>query len=418
MAINKKKTKKVKLDVYNENVNVSQELKYLKRRGGGGGLIGRTMDDMEVVEMGTEQINPSDDEELSDDEQDIDDGDITIKKPLNLMEDENMTDLDENDYIDLSDLLAEKSAFIPLNNTTKSAKSAIIDEQGFSSEGSSDQEEMDQSTLNSILKVGNEKGGKRKRMNERTEPMQETEFKATSGSKKVNLGDLVGAIGDEKNFANLKTHLSILEKNESVTVPLAPRLQAQVDRIPARIETEKSVSKFTPLVRKERESDSLRFNDSNPLKFNLSSNALVGKYQPFTEMEVEMNELLEKSGLTEKKQKEYEELELNKLSKEELIEKRAELSKMRSLMFYNEKKQRKIAKIKSKVYRKITKKSLEKNSENLTLEELEKISPEQAKEERDRLEFERAKERMTLKHKNTGKWARQMLGRSDNSQVD
>ena len=96
-----------------------------------------------------------------------------------------------------------------------------------------------------------------------------------------------------------------------------------------------------------------------------------------------------------------------------MIEKRAELAKMRSLMFYKEQKQKKIAKIKSKTYRKIAKKAAEKNSEKLGVDELAALDPERAMEERERLEYERAKERMTLKHKNTGKWAKKMMGRFD-----
>jgi U3 small nucleolar RNA-associated protein 14 len=96
-----------------------------------------------------------------------------------------------------------------------------------------------------------------------------------------------------------------------------------------------------------------------------------------------------------------------------MIERRAELATMRSLMFYKEQKQKKVAKIKSKTYRKIAKKALEKGQVELTMEELERLDPLKAQEERDKLEFERAKERMTLKHNNTGKWAKKMLGRHD-----
>ena len=84
---------------------------------------------------------------------------------------------------------------------------------------------------------------------------------------------------------------------------------------------------------------------------------------------------------------------------------------MRSLLFFKEQKQKKIAKIKSKTYRKITRKAEEKKS--LTLNELQTLDPDRAKEEKNKLDFERIKERMTLKHKNTGKWAKKMLGRNE-----
>jgi U3 small nucleolar RNA-associated protein 14 len=94
-----------------------------------------------------------------------------------------------------------------------------------------------------------------------------------------------------------------------------------------------------------------------------------------------------------------------------MLERRAELAKLRALLFFKEQKQKKIAKIKSKTYRKIAKKAAQRSS--LSVEELNALDPERAKEEQHRLEFERAKERMTLKHKNTGKWAKRMLGRND-----
>ena len=84
---------------------------------------------------------------------------------------------------------------------------------------------------------------------------------------------------------------------------------------------------------------------------------------------------------------------------------------MRSLLFFKEQKQKKIAKIKSKTYRKIANKAAEKNS--LSIQDLENIDPERAQEEREKLEYERFKERMTGRHKNARKWAKRMIGRND-----
>lgn len=121
-------------------------------------------------------------------------------------------------------------------------------------------------------------------------------------------------------------------------------------------------------------------------------------------MELEINQMLRASGLTEESQKRQEELVLNKISPEEMQERRAQLAQMRSLMFFQEQKQKKIAKIKSKAYRKIQNKAHK-------FAELKTMDPEAAHVAQDKADFDRAKERMTLKHKNTGKWAKQMLGR-------
>lgn len=105
-----------------------------------------------------------------------------------------------------------------------------------------------------------------------------------------------------------------------------------------------------------------------------------------------------------------EELKLNHLSVEEVAQRRAELQKMRDLMFRAEIKAKRIAKIKSKTYRKIHKKAREK-LKNMTQEADGDVVEE--KEEQLKHEMERAKERATLRHKNTGKWAKAMQARGE-----
>jgi len=86
---------------------------------------------------------------------------------------------------------------------------------------------------------------------------------------------------------------------------------------------------------------------------------------------------------------------------------RAELRQMRELMFRAEIKARRINKIKSKTYRKIKRKEKEKlNEKTLEADGLEDDSD--AEEDRLKREVKRARERATLRHKNTGKWAKQM----------
>jgi len=114
-----------------------------------------------------------------------------------------------------------------------------------------------------------------------------------------------------------------------------------------------------------------------------------------------------KSGVKEKSLQQYEEHQMSKLSVEEVENRVKELRKMRELAFREEIKARRIAKIKSKTYRKIRKKEKEKNK--LDLEQLTELDPKLAHEEQLRLETARAQERMTLRHKNTSKWAKQAL---------
>jgi U3 small nucleolar RNA-associated protein 14 len=103
-------------------------------------------------------------------------------------------------------------------------------------------------------------------------------------------------------------------------------------------------------------------------------------------------------------------LQMNKVSVEEVAQRRAELRKMRELMFRAEVKAKRIAKIKSKTYRKIKRKEREKLGQKLVGDE-----DSETEEGRMKKEVNRARERATLRHK-TGKWATQMRGREGDEQ--
>ena len=81
---------------------------------------------------------------------------------------------------------------------------------------------------------------------------------------------------------------------------------------------------------------------------------------------------------------------------------------MREFMFRADTKAKRLAKIKSKTYRRL-KKQKQKQMEKLD------VSEDSVDDEEKRLqhEVERARERATLKHKNTGKWAKSMKARGE-----
>jgi len=99
-------------------------------------------------------------------------------------------------------------------------------------------------------------------------------------------------------------------------------------------------------------------------------------------------------------------LKMNNLSVEEVAQRRVELRKMRELMFRAEIKARRVGKIKSKTYRRLRRKERERLGEKI--DENDESDSEEGRLKR---EVERAKERATLRHKHTGKWARQMRGK-------
>jgi U3 small nucleolar RNA-associated protein 14 len=143
-----------------------------------------------------------------------------------------------------------------------------------------------------------------------------------------------------------------------------------------------------------------------------SNAALIGKFQAETSMEKQIEEALAAAGMKDKEEEEFEALELNKLSVEEVEARRNELRMMRELMFRHEMKAKRIKKIKSKAYRKVARKE--------KLKELAKVQaqvaeddPEAAMADQLQAETDRALERMSLRHKNTGKWAQQQLKRGN-----
>ena len=102
-------------------------------------------------------------------------------------------------------------------------------------------------------------------------------------------------------------------------------------------------------------------------------------------------------------------LPANPLSAEAVISRTSEVRKMRELMFRADTKAKRLAKIKSKTYRRLKKRQKQRLMEKLDTGE------DSAGDEEKRLqrEIERARERATLKHKNTGKWAKAMKARDE-----
>ncbi|KAJ3095540.1 hypothetical protein HDU97_006816 [Phlyctochytrium planicorne] len=243
-----------------------------------------------------------------------------------------------------------------------------------------------------------------------------------STKRKLNMADLVGGIGDDTGFGALKKQFEefskddganakqrVLTRGQAEATPLPARLQQKLEREAAFGTAKKEVSKWAYTVKMNREAEQLRFPLNEAPVDLLTSSSLVGSFKSETNMEKEIAQVLKDQKLAEKSQREQEDLEMNELTKEEVAERRAELAKMRALLFYAEQKQKKIAKIKSKVYRKILKKEKEKKG----AQDLAELDPELAKEMMLKQETDRIKERMTLKHKSTGKWAKNQLGRRD-----
>lgn len=126
-------------------------------------------------------------------------------------------------------------------------------------------------------------------------------------------------------------------------------------------------------------------------------------------LESAVDRLLKSAKMREEDIAQTETLKMNHLSVEEVAERRAELAKMRELMFRNEAKAKRIAKIKSKTYHRLKKREKAKLAATLG----EDGEDEDDEEGRMKMEMNRARERATLRHKNTGKWAKAMRTRGE-----
>jgi U3 small nucleolar RNA-associated protein 14 len=128
--------------------------------------------------------------------------------------------------------------------------------------------------------------------------------------------------------------------------------------------------------------------------------------QPTTALESSIDKLLKKAQMREEDLQLTETLKMNHLSLEEVAARRAEVRKVRELMFRAEVKAKRMAKIKSKTYRRIKRKAREREAA---------LAGDDSDDEESRMkhEVDRARERATLRHKNTGKWAKAMHGRGE-----
>ncbi|KAI8582424.1 hypothetical protein K450DRAFT_227120 [Umbelopsis ramanniana AG] len=374
---------------------------------------------------------------LADDDDELDEEDAAESEDN---DDDEEEEEDGEEFMDLSEMLGGDND----EKTTKNSAFETLlpgsdseDEAG-DLEDFSDDEDQDEEESGDILSfvsslptkkrknAGEDGRSKRsKKLAERTEAYDESEFSmpahsaSVSGAKKkLDLADLMGTLDDDTGFGGLKKNLEALEGSgkskikDTLSAPLPKRIQDRLNRQAAYKEAKDEVAKWQPLVKQNREADHLSFPMVEKAAAPNSNASLTSTFQAETSMEKQIEEALAAAGMKDKEEEEFEALELNKLSVEEVQARRNELRMMRELMFRHELKAKRIKKIKSKAYRKVARKE--------KLKELAKIQaqiaeddPEAAREEQLQAETDRALERMSLRHKNTGKWAQQQIKRGN-----
>jgi U3 small nucleolar RNA-associated protein 14 len=236
---------------------------------------------------------------------------------------------------------------------------------------------------------------------------------------KLTLEDMMSGITnaqDRKTLKFLESASGGKKARGKLEVPLAKRQQDRLDRSAAYDKTKQTLDRWTDTVKHNRRADHLMF----PLQDNEAAQAKSNKEliptnisKPFNELEATIQSILEESGLAtangkddEDHIREFEELQTNKLSMEEVKARRNQLRQARELMFREEAKSKRIKKIKSKSYRKVHRKQREKE-ERLNQEALAEGGYVPSEDELEAQDRRRAEERMGAKHRGS-KWAKAM----------
>ncbi|KAI0687976.1 Utp14 protein-domain-containing protein [Cytidiella melzeri] len=286
---------------------------------------------------------------------------------------------------------------------------------------------------------------KRRLLKEQTQIGTENEFAAQPGIHKLNFDDLLAPLeSSSDNLQSLKKSVKALAsssaKAHTLAAPLPQRTQERLDREAAYEQTKEEIDKWSGTMKRIKEAEHLSFPLQSESSGKTSNLELAAKFkmikvdkrffllctppsppptrQPTTALESAVDTLLKSAQMREQDLVQTESLKMNHLSVEEVSERRAELAKMRELMFRAEAKAKRVAKIKSKTYRRIRKKGKGKGKQGGDAGD-EDVDDEDEGEDGDgeevrlRKEVDRARERATLRHKNTGKWARAMKARGE-----
>lgn len=281
--------------------------------------------------------------------------------------------------------------------------SASEDEEG------SDDERKHSKLLQAISSLG---GKRRKNQTERSEAsLQVSEFlvNAEGAGDKIALSDLLGTV-EKTPGASKKTKKqlrNLQNRNETLQLPLNKEQTEKIQRGIAYEKSSREVSRWQGIIVQNQKAEQLVFPLNQESSRPKPVEQIVAGWKAETPLEQEIFKLLNNNSqpIHDPVLTPIEEASLKAMSLEEANMRRAELQKARALQSYYEAKAKREKRIKSKKYHKIQKKA--KRKEFLKqFEEMMKTDPTGALDELKKMEKSRMEERMSLKHQNSGKWAK------------
>uniref|UniRef100_A0A3B4T2A7 UTP14C small subunit processome component n=1 Tax=Seriola dumerili TaxID=41447 RepID=A0A3B4T2A7_SERDU len=281
--------------------------------------------------------------------------------------------------------------------------------QGYEEEEDGRDERKRQKLLEAISSLG---GKRKKKLGERSEAavqMSEFTVNAEGEGDKVDLSDLIRTMDKNPTVpAKTKKQLKTLQQSsKTVECPLSKQETERIQRDVAFQKAASEVSWWKGVIKQNQRAEQLVFPLNQEPSGPKPMERVVNGWKAQTPLEQEIFALLSvnKQPINDPILTPAEEASLRAMSLEDAKIRRAELQKARALQSYYEAKARRERKIKSKKYHKVQNKA--KRKEFLKqFDEMVKTDPAAALEELNKMELARMQERMSLKHQNSGKWAK------------
>ncbi|XP_027146491.1 U3 small nucleolar RNA-associated protein 14 homolog A isoform X4 [Larimichthys crocea] len=274
-------------------------------------------------------------------------------------------------------------------------------------------EEQEERRRQKLLEAISSLGARRRRtLLERSEAaghMSEFTVSADGEAERVDLSELIGTVEQTPAVPNrTKKQLKHLQHaNRTVESPLSRQESERIQRDVSFQKAAAEVSRWTAVIKQNQRAEQLVFPLNQEPSGPRPVDRVASGWTARTPLEEEIFSLLSanKQPIHDPVLTPVEEASLRAMSLEEAKQRRAELQKARALQSYYEARARRERKIKSKKYHKVHNKA--KRKELLKqFDDMVKEDPASALQELHRMELARMQERMSLKHQNSGKWAK------------
>nr|XP_013004022.1 U3 small nucleolar RNA-associated protein 14 homolog A-like [Cavia porcellus]XP_013004023.1 U3 small nucleolar RNA-associated protein 14 homolog A-like [Cavia porcellus] len=277
-------------------------------------------------------------------------------------------------------------------------------------EGDSDGERKHQKLLKAISCLDEKNRWKWTERSEASLQVSEFNMSSEGSGEKLVLSDLLEPVRTSSALAAVKKQLNKVKSKKTMELPLNKEEVKQIHREIAFNKTSQTLSKWDPIVLRNWQAEQLVFPLEKKQPAFVPIELVLSGWKARTPLEQEIFNLLHKNRqpVTDPLLAPMEKAALKAMSLEEAKMHRAELQRARVLQSYYEARAKREKKIKSKMFHRNMKK--EKARKALKdFDHLWKVNPTAALDELQKMEKARVMERMSLKHQNSGKWAKSKM---------